>query len=177
MSLVSIEEVQARNVGRDLGDSALQDAIDAAESWLARRIGPLLGERTQLLYPRRSAEPLYLRRFTSTVTIEDDGEEVDAADYRLYDGFVIDRFQTSWLGDIISATYTPDDEAQVREAVIDLLRLNLAAGPYVSERMGDYSYQKAQASASYDVARNAIVRSIVPRIPVRSERIVSSVRP
>lgn len=186
MSLVSVADVRARNFGGDLSDSALQDVIDAAEAWLARAIGPLSGERTETFYPRRGYEPLYLRRSTATVEVVNNGTTLTAGDsvgdYRLlYSGSVVELVHGDWISGLdigpVTVTYTPDDEPLVREAIINLIRINAAEGPYVSERIGDYSYQKAQAARSLDTARQAVVDSILPRRPYRSERIVASVHP
>lgn len=187
MSLVSVAEVQARNVGAELSDSALQDVIDAAEAYLARHIGTLSGERTETFYPRRGYEALYLRRSTDSVVVENNGDTLTAGDsvgnFRLlYSGSVVELVSGDWISgtDIgpVSVTYTPNDEALVKEAVVGLVRLNLSDGPFVSERIGDYSYQKAQGGgSSLEPARNEIVKSILPRRPFRSERLVSASHP
>lgn len=186
MSLVTVAEVQARNVGGGLSTAALQAVIDAAEAWLAREIGPLSGERTETFYPRRGYEPLYLRRTTNSVVVENNGSTVDlgedSGDYRLlYGGSVVDLIGTAWDWNAttgpVTVTYTPNDEVLVKEAVIGLVRLNQAEGPYISERIGDYSYQKSQAGNSMDTARRALVDSLLPKRPFRSERIVASTNP
>lgn len=184
MSLVSVAEVQARNVGAELSASALQDAIDAAEAYLARYIGPLSGERTETFYPRRGSEPLYLRRAAPSVVVTDAGTVLDlgeeAGEYRLlYSGTVIELVFTSWTTTVygtgtVTVTYTPDDEAEVQEAVIDLVRLNLADGPYTGERIGEYSYQRSQSAGFLNAARHAIIRRLQPQRPYRSERIVAA---
>lgn len=188
-SLVSPDEVQARGIGLELSDEALQDVIDEVESWLARRIGPLTGERTETLYPRREDEWLYLRRPADSITLDNAGTTVTAGEsignYRLlYSGSVVQLIGIDWylnatgigLGPV-EVTYTPNDEAEVRGAIFDLIRLRQAEGPYVSERIGEYSYQKAQSAGAMDTARNAVLQRLTPKRPFRSERIVSSVRP
>jgi hypothetical protein len=47
VSLLLVDEVLAAGVGEALEGVALQAALDREEAWLARRIGPLAGERTQ----------------------------------------------------------------------------------------------------------------------------------
>ena len=189
MSLVSVADVQDRNLGGGLDDDALQDVIDAAEAFLTRHIGALTGARTETFYPRRGYEPLYLRRTTNAVTVSNNGSAVTAGEgwgnYRLlYDGSVVSLISAAWLPSSagigigpVTVTYTPNDEALVREAVISLIRVNLAESPYVSERIGDYSYQKPQAVGSLNTARSEIVKSILPKRPFRSERLVSSSNP
>ena len=186
MSLVSVADVQARNAGGGLSDEALQDVIDAAEAWLTRRIGQLSGARTERFYPRRGNEPLYLRRTTDSVTVVNNGTTVTSGEgigqYRLlYSGSVVELISADWLPSTsgigigpVTVAYTPNDEALVKEAIINLIRFNDAEGPFVSERIGDYSYQKAQAVGALDTARNAIVNSLMPKRPFRSERFIAS---
>lgn len=194
MSLVSVADVQDRGLGGGLDEDAIQDMIDAAEAWLARHIGPLTGERTEVFYPRRGYEPLYLRRipsitYDSDLTVENNGTTLtlgeSIGDYRLlYDSSVVELISSSWLPASsgfgigpVRVTYTPDDEALIREAVIRLLRLDFADSPYVSERIGDYSYQKPQSVTSFHTARMDIVKGILPKRPFRSERLVASTNP
>lgn len=182
MSLVSVSEVQARNVGGGLSDETLQDVIDAAEEWLTGRIGPLSGERTETIYPRRGYEPLYLRRYAPSVVVEYNGETLVAGEsignYRLlYSGSAVEMVSAGWYVGPVTVTYTPTDTALVKEGVIKLIRLNASDGPYVSERIGEYSYQKAQGVGSFDTARNAIVKDLLPKRPFRSERLVASTYP
>lgn len=186
MSLVTVAEARAQNLGGGLTDAALQAKIDAVEAYLARRIGPLTDDRTETFYPRRGAEPLFLRRPTDEVEVTDNGTLLvlgeDSGHYRLlYSGTVVELVDTDWTFGVygvgtVTVEYEPNDLVEVREAIIDLLRVGLAEGPYVSERIGEYSYSKAQAPGSLEATRRAIVNRLLPRRPFRTERIISSVR-
>lgn len=175
-SLVTPTEVKAL-VQTSLTDSELQTVIDREEAWLAGRIGALSGSRTETFYPTRGAEPLFLRRPAPSVTVTDDGDAVDLGEddgeYRLlYGGTVVHRINTDW-GDKVTVTYTPNDSAAVKTAVIDLIRLRITDTGFVSERIGAYSYQTNQRSGAREETREAIVRSLMARPRYRSERLVS----
>ncbi len=175
MSLLVPAEVKLL-VQTSLSDADLQTIIDREEGWLAGRIGALSGSRTETIYPPRIDEHLHLRRFTSSVVIVDAGVAVDADDYRLlYSGSVVERIDTYW-GDMVEVTSTPNDSAAVETAIIDLIRLRVTDTGYVSERIGQYSYQTAQAPGAREMTRAAIVKNLLPTLCPhhRSERIVAS---
>jgi hypothetical protein len=182
MSLVSLAEVRAL-VKSNLSDSDLQAVIDREEGWLATRIGLLSGSRTETLYPRRGAEHLHLRRSTSSVTVTDDGDAVDVGDdygdYRLlYSGTVVERVGTDW-GIKVAVTYEPNDSAAVKAAIIDLIRLRMTDTGFVAERIGQYSYQTAQAPGAREQTRRAVVDGLLlSHCPLhRSERLIAAAHP
>lgn len=181
MSLLTTDEVRAR-IETELGDSDLQDAIDQEEADLAARIGALSGSRTETFYPDHSAERLYLRRPTSAVTVTNDGDAVtlgdDDGEYRLLaHGTVLHLVSDTW-GEVVTATYSPNDSDRVKRALIRLLRLTLTdSGNVTSERIGQYSYQKAQTPGADEATREAIIRSLLPNIGHTSLRVQSGTSP
>lgn len=116
---------------------------------------------------------------TDGATVLDYGE--DAGEWRLlYDGTVIQRVETDWLGGwdglsgIVTVEYTPNDVEEVQAAVIDLLRLRVTDTALVSERIGQYSYQQSQTPGMRETTRRAIVNSLLPPRPFRMQRLVSA---
>jgi hypothetical protein len=177
MSLVTPAQVKAL-VQTSLSDADLQVIIDREEGWLAGRIGALSGSRTETFYPRRGVEHLHLRRPTNSVTVTD-GDLVDPDDYRLlYGGTVVERVTGSW-GDTVTVTYTPNDSAAIATAIIDLIRLRTTDTGFVSERIGQYSYQTAQLPGARERTRRAILEGLrKPLCPHhRAERITAAPNP
>lgn len=178
MSLVTVAEVQAL-VSTELADADLQDVIDREEAELASRIGPLTGARTEYFYPDHSAERLYLRRSTDSVTVTNEGTAVtlgdDDGEYRLVgNGTALHLVSTNWGYDV-TATYTPNDELRVKRVLIELIRLTTTETGYTSERIGQYSYQKAQTPGASESTREALIRSLLPNLGHGSIRLRGSI--
>jgi hypothetical protein len=141
MSLVVLADAQAR-----VGDSVTQDMINGVEEWLATQIGPLTGERTETFYlsERRNldiVDGLWLSRRTDSVELTNDGTALtDVTDFRLLNGILVLHVPlgASWLNTIV-ATYTPNDEASVTEAIIGLLTYATLPMNLQSVRIGAYS--------------------------------------
>lgn len=142
MSLVLLAEAQSR-----VGAAVTQDMIDEAEEWLAARIGPLAGVRTETFYysQRRHkpsvADGLWLKRPTSAVLLTSDDDDLAAdTDFRLIDGLLIERIPDgeAW-GDTLVATYEPNDEETVRSVIFDLLGYQQTPQGIQSIRIGQYS--------------------------------------
>ena len=136
MSLLSVAEVRAL-VTTSLSDSDLGDVIDREESWLAQRIGPLSGERTETFATEDGDEVLRLTRHTASVSIEDDNGTYSGASLRGWSDIVPDT-STAWSGNVL-VTHTPDDSSSVEKAVITLVRLAIAESGFQSEAAGGYS--------------------------------------
>lgn len=182
MSIVTVEEARARGIPLPADDDVAQEIIDGQEAWLARRIGPLTGERTETFYTGTyfygSIGKLGLRRFTDDVDLTDgsltDGAAVATDQYRLVDnGASVTRTAHSvtsfWNGPYVTATYSPNDFTEVYEAILSLIKLKIsdAGGTgYQSEQIGSYSYNvgggTGQGLSPYQ-SRAAIVASILPR--------------
>jgi hypothetical protein len=156
MSLTTVLDVRAL-VETAIGDDDLQDVIDREEARLARRIGPLTGERTVVIPRPPYNQPIRLYRAATAATVEDNGTEVDVTVHGGYIYRGADTYTplTYWVGPV-SLTYTPDDELEVRAGVIEMVRAALTASPYQSESIDGYSYTRA--SGGFSLA--ALVRSL-----------------
>lgn len=160
-SLVSLADAQAR-----AGESVTQEMIDGVESWLVGEIGPLIGERTETFYlsERRNlaiVDGLWLSRRTDAVALINDGTALTLdTDYRLINGLLVQHVSTgaSWLQTIV-ATYTPNDEDVVVEAIYDLLTFRGLPSNLQSVRIGAYSETFATGGAV-----NPVVTSILGRV-------------
>lgn len=156
MSEISLEDCRARGIGLPADDGAAQDIIDGEEAWLARRIGALVGARTERFFVGIGITigKLGLRRYTDAVSLTDGGAVVNTATYRLIDlGSAVIHLYTSpnriWTGPYVEATYTPNDEDEVRRVLFNLVALS-AQPPSVfeSEQIGSYSYRRGGASSA-----------------------------
>ncbi len=177
MSLLTIAEARAL-ITTSLGDTDLQAAIDREESWLARSIGALSGERTQTLWVRSTDldDPLLLQRPTDAVAVTDGGVALDASAVRLLaGGTIIEKATGSWTGPSVAVTSTPDDEDEVKRVLIDLVRLTVTTSPFVSETTGPYSYQRGgdDATRSIDAARRTLASDLLPHKGPKSVRLRS----
>lgn len=183
-SLLSVAEVRAL-VNSRLSDVDLQVLIDREEAWLAGKIGPLAGERTDTWTPGLGDTPLFLRRRAESVVLTDDGVTLVAdTDYLFTPSTGMIR-RVSWVEPLppwrqlylgwqgaVTATYTPSDEAAVKRAVIELVRLTVGETGYQSEQIGDYSYTKGTGADR--VSRADLARSILLRRPAYSMRVHSA---
>lgn len=181
MSLVQVTDLQAAGVGVGMDENALQDAIDEEEAWLARRIGPLVGERTQrfaLAYLRPQGSEVILQRPTDEVVMEQAGTTLTTTELRADQRTVAYLPEGTRYTGVLEATYTPNDELEVRRAVKELVSLQLGqveAGGLQMEQMGTYMYQRAAGSTAR--TRHAILRSLMgPPGRASSLRLRSSVR-
>lgn len=157
MSLVSVEEVEAR-FSTGLETDALQVVVDQQEAWLARKIGALIGERDVVYRPSKYAGPIFLPRTGTIATIDVDGTEIDETTYTV-SGTRIDRLNpTRWDG-VVTVTFTPDDQDDVKHAIISLVRLVVTDSPFSSESGEGHSYTRM---ASYLRQRAQIARALLP---------------
>jgi hypothetical protein len=148
MSLVEPAEVTAQ-VSSGVETDTLQSIIDREEAWLARRVGGLSGERAQSFAP--TGYTIRLPRTTDDVDVSG----VDPANVVLSDQrYVTVAHWGSWP---VVITYTPNDELEVKQAIIDLCRITLTNSPYNTESADVHSYTRG---ASPDSLREAIARRI-----------------
>ena len=134
-----------------LSDDALGDVIRREEAWLARRIGALDGERTQVIYRDDPFldDPIWLVRPTDAVVVVDNAIELDEADVRiLADGWAIERATGAWSGPTVAVTYTPTDAEEVRRVLIELVRLTSQETGFLSERIGEYAYTRGSSRSA-----------------------------
>lgn len=184
MSLLTVDEAQAGGIGADLTTEALQAAIDEEEAWLARRIGPLTGERTErfplaALRPQSSeirlARPIDADGATLTIgglELDEDAFEVRPGGWR-----IALLPEATRIGGITEVKYEPNDELEVKRALRELLAITLAsqrAGGLQSEQIGSYSYQRAPGGSSR--GRRSILRGLREPLEPSSMRVHSSVR-
>lgn len=168
--MITVAEARARGIGLPADDDAAQDIIDGEESYLARKIGPLVGERTETFYVGVGAThgKLALRRYTDAVVLTDGG--VAYADFRMVDdgSSIIQTYAASsrwWTGPYVAATYTPNDEDDVRRALFDLVALAAEpTGSMSSEKIGDYSYTRSVSGGQTPAQlRAVIVGALLPK--------------
>ncbi len=160
MSLLTVAEADAI-LRTGLATDTLQKVINREEAWLARRVGALIGERTETFHVRTedADDPLHLQRPTSTVDVEDNG--VAATVLLLRDGTQVEKTTGWWVGPV-AVTYTPNDSDEVTRVVIELVRLAVNATAYESETIGDYSYSRSSAGQTTTAQRNALARELQP---------------
>lgn len=179
MSFLTIAQARAAGLGLELSDTDLQDAIDEEEAWLAGKIGPLVGERTQLLplaYLAPRSSEIRLKRPTDAVEVEQDGVALAEVAVRP-DGWHLAALPegTRYRG-VLAITYTPTDELQVRRALKQLLGLTLSAqqaGGLTGETIGTYSYQRSAGTSAR--VRKAIVRDLLTPPAAGTTRVRSTV--
>lgn len=169
--MITLSEARARGIPLPADDLVAQDIIDEQEAWLASRIGPLEGSRTETFFvgiPGTGGK-LALRRSTDAVDVVDNGNAVDDSLITILDnGSSFQLKITSsvypwWLGPYVTATYTPNDADRVRSALFALLGLALEpVSTLVSETIGAYSYTGGSIGSPAQ-ARAIIVSSLKPR--------------
>ena len=175
MGLISVDDLKAL-VSTSLDDEALQGVIDREEAYLARRIGPLVGERTERFAFYSTSQPLRLQRPTdaaSVATADPPGTPLTGVEV-ITDGWRVWRPDNDWpYPGIRSAslyvTYTPNDEDEVTRVLIELCRMSVAASSASSaglrqESMGQYSYATdggtVNRSGTTGPTRGGLVRSL-----------------
>lgn len=186
MSLISPDDAIAAGLGVGMDEDALQDAIDEEEAWLARRIGQLVGERTER-FPLAALRPggaeIHLARPTDEVEVTQDDTDISTQVEVRGNGWVVayvpgggpQGYRFTGFPGVHAVTYTPTDELEVRRALKQLLALTMAPpGGFSSEIMGSYSYSRAGGAATR--IRRSIVRSLREPAAAGSTRIRSSVR-
>lgn len=179
-TVLTLERARGMGLGAELGDEDLQAAIDREEAWLARRIGPLTGERPEafpLAHIRPTSHEVRLRRPTDEVQLMQSGATVDEVELR-HDGWRVALLpEGSHFTGPVECTYTPTDEAEVEGALIELLSLRLgtaSSAGLAGEIMGSYSWTRAQGSSTR--IRASIVRQLLEPATAGSTRLSSSVR-
>lgn len=175
MGLLSVDELKAL-VSTSLDDEALQGVIDREEAYLARRIGPLVGERTQRFMFYATGTPLRLQRPTDAASVD----TVDPPGTPLTGTSVINGGWWVWRPTLdwpypgrrdasLYVTYTPNDEDEVTRVLIELCRMSVAPSSAVtaglkSETIGQYQYAtdggNANRQGTTGPTRGGLVRSL-----------------
>ena len=158
--MLTVAEARAL-ITTSLTDAELEDVIAREEAWLARRIGPLDGERIETFAPV-SGEALLLQRPASAVDVEDDSGAVTVALRGWSDVFPAVA-GAAWSGPV-EVTYTPSDEAEVTRALVTLVRLTVSERAFASEAAGahSYSYDHELAKATRWQAWHSLLRPGAP---------------
>ena len=144
-----------------LDDDQLTEAITREEAWLARRVGPLSGSRTELFVPSDGDERLLLRRPTEAVSIIDDSGAVSLYDLRGWADVV--RTSGAWSGEVL-IDYDPSDADEVVRVLVTLLRLTLGESAYTAQAAQGYS--SSVSVVEQKRSRYAALRSLMrPREP------------
>lgn len=151
MSLVQPEDVIAQ-VAVGVDGATLQAVIDREEAWLAHRIGALTEERSQSFWPGVNSTVRLLRPTDAVLVVGLDPTQVVLSP----DGWYVTVGY--WPASPVAITYTPTDELEVRQAVIELCRITLTNSPYQTESADVHSYGR---SASPDSLRDAIARRLI----------------
>lgn len=142
--LLELSEARAL-ITTSLSDADLGDAIDREEAWLARRVGPLSGTRTETFITPDGDEVLQLARPAAVVSVTDEGGALAASAYALRGwADVVPADDTTWQS-TVEVEYAADDESEVKRALITLVRLTVAESPHVSESQQGYSVTESMS--------------------------------
>ena len=168
-------------VSTQLPDDSLERIITREESWLTRRIGPLVGTFTQSIWvaPVDADTPLHLLRPTGTATVVDGGLSIDPTNIRLLGrGTIIEKALGFWMATTerqlgpVAVTYAPNDTDEVKRVLINLVQLTMADTGLQKEQIGQYSYEKATVAT-----RERLARSLQPHRGPWAMRLRSSIKP
>ena len=134
--MLTTDEARAL-ITTSLSDADLADVIEREEAWLARRVGPLDGERVETFVAEAGTETLELQRPASTVEVTDGyGDRTADVTVRGWADAVLT--EGVWSGEV-EVVYTPADEPEVKRAVLTLVRLAVAESAFASESSQGYS--------------------------------------
>lgn len=158
--MLEVEAARAL-ITTSLSDDDLEEVIGREEAWLARRIGPLEGERVEMFTSLAGDEVLWLQRPASSVAVEDDGGSTTEISIRGWSDLI--RTSGSWSGDVL-VTYTPTDPEEVIRALITLVRLTVSESAYSAESAGGYSAQ-TDVHAQRTIRHSAWRGLLRPRVP------------
>lgn len=142
------------HVGTGLGDDALERLIDSADSYIRRMVGPHdpAGGETTLTFVKESpGYRISLPRQASAVTSVHvnhwygNDVAIPSGSYRLEsDGYAVEivDYTIERDNDTVTIVYTPVPENDERtQALIELVRLELADTGLATERDDTYSYK------------------------------------
>lgn len=136
--MLSTDEARAL-ITTSLSDEDLAAVIAREEAWLARRIGPLQGERTETFATVSGDEILRLARPTSSATVEDEAGSITDLDLQGWSDVVLDADGSrGWSGDA-QVTYEPSDAEEVKRALITLVRLTIGESAHAAQGAGGYT--------------------------------------
>lgn len=162
-SLLTIAECRAL-VKTALPDADLQGVIDRIEGQITKRIGAPqddTGTVTVTETVRGRGEHLFLRvPFSAVVSITEDGNLVDAAEYQAWgpSGMIEHLPESTEWGAVCVVVYKPVDMRDERkQATIDLVRLSVERTAMSSESIaGEYSF----TAPDWDTAFRKVMRKL-----------------
>lgn len=167
--MLSVAEARAV-ITTSLSDSDLGDAIEREEAYLARRVGPLDGARTETFIVSDGDEVLNLQRPGTIDTVTDDTGALTDYEARGWSDVVLTA--GAWQGSV-EVAYTADDADEVKRAAITLVRLALSESGYLTE--GAEGYTVTSDYGSRQSMRYAAWRSLLRKAIPQSVRLVSSI--
>jgi hypothetical protein len=163
-SLVSTAGVRIL-VNTSLTDASLQAVIDRIEAEITAKIGEPQNDNGTMEVSETlegECENLFTRvEIASVVGIVEDDLTLDASEYRVWSGGVIERLpEGAYWGDRIVVTYKPvDDRPQRTQAIIDLVRLVLEQTAMKGENIaGEYSFQ---APTNWEAEKRNVIRRLM----------------
>ena len=177
-----LADARSRGINLPSDDTVAQAILDETEAFLARELGgPLTGSRTETFYVGTGGRSgkLSLSRYTSSVSVADNGTDVDSDQFRLVDrGSAIARNYSAaswwWTGAYVAVTYEPNDLDELTSIAYQVLALSsspaVAAGDLTAETIGAYRYERGGAGATTTpvqsslAARKALVASLKPKV-------------
>lgn len=146
LSLVTPEDVRAL-VNTSLSDIHLQDVIDRVEAEITAKIGAPQEDGmtvSQAVTKRGEGTLLFTPvEIYSVVSIVEDETTLEATDYQVWAGGVIERLPmgSTWGDRNIVTFKAVDDRLKRKQAVIDLVRIVIERTAMQSESIaGEYQY-------------------------------------
>lgn len=162
-SLVSPADVRVL-LSTSLSDANLQVVIDRVEDEITSRIGSPQDDNGAVTHavtkPGEGGLLFVPTEISSVVSIVEDDTTLDADQYQIWAGGVIERLpEGSVWGKRNVVTYKPADDRQRRKAaIIDLIRLDIERRAMQSENIaGEYSYT---APKDWEAERMKIIRRL-----------------
>lgn len=170
----TVSEIRA-HVTTELGDPALQDAINDLVETIDDRYGPLAEDVVERFVPSRGdAFPLVLRRKPATITsiveeldsVGNATRTLDPTDFRIR-GYLVQRLRGGpapaygWSAYGVVVTYRPKDDAARRlMAIVECVKEGIAHTGFQSRTLGDYSETAGggPAGTSLEGRRDEILR-------------------
>ena len=127
--MLTVDEARVL-ITTSISDVDLLDIIAREEAWLARRIGPLDGERIESFVIDDGDEVLELQRPGIISLVEDASGAIIDYEYRGWSDIILTAGTWDTLAEV---TYVPNDDDEVKRALVTLTRLVVAETAFQSE--------------------------------------------
>lgn len=164
MSLLTVDNAKRLAIGGGLSQTDLQAVIDDEERWLARVIGPLTGNVTQLIYGSGYGSLWLNRPAAAVVSVTDAFGStapvlLAATDYQF---IAPARIVVGWGGGYwtgpVQVVYTPGDSDGIKLGIADLVRLRLTDRGVDSASGAAFSFSRLESVGD---RRSEIVAGLV----------------